>query len=232
MTEMFMDTPIEGIDSEMRRVKNEHNRAVMLSDLLRMAIVYKYGGFYSDLDAVIIRSLKRLSNVVGTEDTKTKRRMSMGCRPPNGSIVVENLINGNFHLEKGHPLAYEIMKEMKRIFDPKGRVNHIGPLLTTRIATSLYNLPLPLTNINGPQLSILPFYSFAPVGWKLATAEYFYANRRKSHEWESLFNCSYIVHTYGHFNSRRPIRGDPIREAYAYLGNKHCLKSLQRLDQF
>ena len=73
MTEMFMDTPIEGIDSEMRRVKNEHNRAVMLSDLLRMAIVYKYGGFYSDLDAVIIRSLKRLSNVVGTEDTKTKR---------------------------------------------------------------------------------------------------------------------------------------------------------------
>ena len=81
--------------------------------------------------------------------------MRMECTPKNGSLIIQNLINGNFHLEKGHKLAWEIMQQMKEKFDPNGRFNQIGPLLVTSVAQSLFKLPKPLTNVNGKVWIIL-----------------------------------------------------------------------------
>uniref|UniRef100_A0A1S4LPB7 Uncharacterized protein n=2 Tax=Ixodes scapularis TaxID=6945 RepID=A0A1S4LPB7_IXOSC len=43
--------------------------AVHMADVLRLAVVYKYGGVYLDLDIVMLRSLQDLHNCVSQTPT-------------------------------------------------------------------------------------------------------------------------------------------------------------------
>ena len=40
---------------------------VVCSDAIRLALLYKYGGFYSDLDVVILRGISHLKNVIASD---------------------------------------------------------------------------------------------------------------------------------------------------------------------
>ena len=39
----------------------------LFSDAIRLALLYKYGGFYSDLDVVILKSISHLKNVIASD---------------------------------------------------------------------------------------------------------------------------------------------------------------------
>ena len=41
-----------------------HYKAVHTSDVLRLFLVYKFGGFYLDLDYVVIRDLSHYDNMI------------------------------------------------------------------------------------------------------------------------------------------------------------------------
>ena len=43
---------------------------VHTSDIARLALAYKYGGFYLDLDIIVLRSLKELHNFLILENGK------------------------------------------------------------------------------------------------------------------------------------------------------------------
>ncbi|EEC18888.1 lactosylceramide 4-alpha-galactosyltransferase, putative, partial [Ixodes scapularis] len=43
-------------------MRSSRYRVVHLADVLRLAVVYKYGGVYLDLDTVVLRSLEDLHN--------------------------------------------------------------------------------------------------------------------------------------------------------------------------
>ena len=44
-----------------------HYKAVHTSDVLRLFLVYKFGGFYLDLDYVVIRDLSHYNNMIVEE---------------------------------------------------------------------------------------------------------------------------------------------------------------------
>ena len=56
---LFKNTPLDGVQREL----SKQWMAVHSSDLMRQALVYKFGGYYADLDVITIRSLRRLHNV-------------------------------------------------------------------------------------------------------------------------------------------------------------------------
>ncbi|XP_075258859.1 lactosylceramide 4-alpha-galactosyltransferase-like isoform X2 [Convolutriloba macropyga] len=226
-------TQVEGIGKKL--LQDEKLRNLFLSDIIRIVLVYKYGGFYSDLDSVVIHNLENLTNVVGAEQVSAsaKRLPEFGCFPPNGSYEI-NLLNGaHIHLEKGHPLGREILEEIERVFHARGKRNHIGPPLVYKGALHLLNMKK-LVNFEAPRLSILPFFSFNPVYWARA-AEVLWRQKplRSTAEWDDMFACSYIVHFYGYMTRGKSVRGDdPLREAYSYLAPKHCPISLQPPSEF
>ena len=63
-----------------------------MSDLLRCAFIYKYGGFYCDLDVIVIKSIKDIKNATAII---------------NGAGHVPS---GIFHLGRGHGIAREYLK--------------------------------------------------------------------------------------------------------------------------
>ena len=66
--ELFLDTPAEGMEKRVDKVVS-HGLS-HYSDLARMALVYKYGGVYLDLDILVLRSLVHMKNSIVLESAK------------------------------------------------------------------------------------------------------------------------------------------------------------------
>jgi hypothetical protein len=93
--ELFKETPLQswwerGILYKSNIVK------IHLSDAGRLAILWKYGGFYSDLDTIAVRNWSPLLRFSGT-GYLWESRDSMG--------------NGFLRFQAGHSFLYECMKE-------------------------------------------------------------------------------------------------------------------------
>jgi lactosylceramide 4-alpha-galactosyltransferase len=66
-----------------------------MSDVLRIATVYKNGGIYLDLDCLVIKSLSSLKNAVGFED-----------------VSHTMLANGVLIFDRHHPFLADAMEEV------------------------------------------------------------------------------------------------------------------------
>ena len=64
------NTPAEGMTEELDKVVN--HSVTHYSDVGRMAITYKYGGFYLDLDIIVTRNMRDLSNFIVIERGRKK----------------------------------------------------------------------------------------------------------------------------------------------------------------
>jgi hypothetical protein len=66
MIELMKDTPFEGW-YQRSKIESVNGRSPWVSDCARVAIVYKYGGWYMDSDVIMMKSLEKrnLTNVIG-----------------------------------------------------------------------------------------------------------------------------------------------------------------------
>merc|ERR1712226_178193 len=71
-SDLFRGLPIEGL--EKRFNYSDKWDAILHSDLVRVALIYKYGGMYSDLDTVFVRNVDLVQNFVSTQDGKPRDR--------------------------------------------------------------------------------------------------------------------------------------------------------------
>ena len=62
------DTAAEGLEYRLERVVS--HQMAHYSDVARMALAYKYGGTYLDLDVIVLRSLRQLRNYIVIENGK------------------------------------------------------------------------------------------------------------------------------------------------------------------
>jgi lactosylceramide 4-alpha-galactosyltransferase len=103
-TEAFMDTPLYDWWYHNKVTKIDHYyRIAHVSDALRLALVYKYGGLYSDLDTIALKSFKPFFNYSG---------FFFAQDPP------KSLINSFFLARKQHPFLYHLMEMFVRDYDP------------------------------------------------------------------------------------------------------------------
>ena len=67
--EFFKNSPVEGIKSRIAKSKVSFTD---YSNVLRYLLLYKYGGFYMDIDVLVMKSLSRLENFIPITMLKTE----------------------------------------------------------------------------------------------------------------------------------------------------------------
>ncbi|KAL9428831.1 hypothetical protein AB3S75_030759 [Citrus x aurantiifolia] len=145
---LVKDTPAE---TWLKKIKNveidpgENPLSVQLSNLIRLAVLYKYGGVYLDTDFIILKDFKGLRNAVGAQDVYQATRK---WKTLNSAAMV---------FDKGHPILFDFLQEFATTFDGS-KWGHNGPYMLTRVIRRVGNTP-------GYNLTVLGLEAFYPVNW-------------------------------------------------------------------
>ncbi|KAK6283761.1 hypothetical protein POUND7_002713 [Theobroma cacao] len=150
-----------------------------ISNLLRLALLYKYGGIYIDTDIIVLKRFNNLRNVIGAQsinlETKNWTRL-------NNAVLI---------FDKHHPLLYKFIQEFALTFDGN-KWGHNGPYLVSRVVARVTGRP-------GFNFTVLPPSAFYPVDWSRIRS-LFQGPRTKVHSnWlhnklEQIRRQSFAVH--------------------------------------
>ncbi|ONK79715.1 uncharacterized protein A4U43_C01F9300 [Asparagus officinalis] len=130
---LFKNTPAEHWFLNLpRRAMNRQN----LSNLLRLALLYKYGGIYMDADVIVLKSLSGFKNAIGAQAIEA------------GTGKWSRLNNAVMIFDENHPLLHKFMEEFAKNFD--GNIwGHNGPYLVSRVAARPVFYPVGWNRIRG-----------------------------------------------------------------------------------
>ncbi|CAN0879787.1 Lactosylceramide 4-alpha-galactosyltransferase [Linum grandiflorum] len=205
---LFRGTPAESWFEDLKRGEKDPGEiplAQNLSNLIRLAVLYKYGGVYLDTDVIVLKSFRGLRNSIGAQssDVVTNKWTRL-----NNAVLV---------FDRDHPLLYEFMAEFAATFDGS-RWGHNGPYLVSRVVDR-YSAG------GGGNFSILPPLAFYPAYWN-KIGGYFRAARTKADSrWVNakllqLSGRTYAVHLWN-----KESRGFRIEEGSILwsLIARHCI---------
>lgn len=116
-----------------------------LSNLLRLTLLYKFGGAYIDTDVIILKSFTNLRNAIGaqTVDLETGNWTRL-----NNAVMV---------FDKGHPILLKFIEEFARTFNGN-KWGYNGPYLVSRVVQNLKGSDRFDVNILKPM-------AFYPLDW-------------------------------------------------------------------
>ncbi|KAL5806953.1 hypothetical protein ACOSQ4_029686 [Xanthoceras sorbifolium] len=145
---LVKDTPAEVWLDEMKSGTKDPGHIPLsnnLSNLIRLAMLYKYGGIYLDTDFIILKDFTGLRNAVGAQsiDQVTKKWTRL-----NGAIMIFDI---------GHPILLDFLQEFATTFNGN-KWGHNGPYLVSRVIERVGSTP-------GYDLTILRPRAFYPVDW-------------------------------------------------------------------
>lgn len=145
---LFKDTPAESWLEEIKRGERDPGNIPLsqnLSNLIRLAMLYRYGGVYMDADMIILKDFTDFRNAVGAQsvDPVTRKWSRL-----NGAVMI-------FDIQ--HPILIDFMQEFATTFDGN-RWGYNGPYLVSRVIQRVGTTP-------GYNLMILPPKAFFPVDW-------------------------------------------------------------------
>lgn len=148
---LFMNTPAESWFNDIKngnRDPGEVPLAQNLSNLVRFAVIYKYGGVYLDTDFIVLKKFSGLRNAIGAQSMDASGKWT-------------RLNNAAFVFDKSHPLLYMFMEEFKSTFN--GNIwGYNGPYLVSRVVSRLL---LSKSNTQELNFTVLPPMAFYPVSW-------------------------------------------------------------------
>ena len=258
LNEEFKETPLEEWWKSGKIISTaDYVRYAHLSDILRLMYVYKYGGFYSDLDAITLKSFKPLADYNGFCAGLDEPRIQFG--------------NGFFHFTKNHSFLFEAINDVVVSYDASEWLS-VGPVMVTGALRRycdiknfdvLMHLGIDLPKIyydenekekqpeqvvsstttrdtitkalkmHSCNITIFPFYVCYPVEW-YRTYEIFDHGRP--------LDLSKIMHTYTfHFYSKATEDRKIIwneQSMFEYLASQHCpithnlLKRESKIEKF
>ncbi|KAJ6377132.1 hypothetical protein OIU76_026160 [Salix suchowensis] len=116
-----------------------------MSNLVRLALLYKFGGIYMDTDVIVLKRFTKLKNVIGAQtiDLETRNWSRL-----NNAVLI---------FDKKHPLLYKFIEEFALTFDGN-KWGHNGPYLVSRVVSRVSGRP-------GFNFTVLPPSAFYPVNW-------------------------------------------------------------------
>jgi len=205
---LFKKTPAE---EWLRKIRSGHIDpgkvpfAQNLSNILRLAVLYKYGGVYIDTDMILLRSFSGLKNTIGAQNTD----------PQTGKW--NRLNNAVLAFDKRHPLLLKFMKEFALTFDGN-KWGHNGPYLVTRVVNSL-------AKRSRPDFKIMLPIAFYPVDW-IRIFSYFMSPSDKEHvQWRSAKIIQLEKETHAIHLWNKESRGLNVEEGSImhHIFNKNCI---------
>ncbi|GLT63764.1 hypothetical protein SLA2020_363030 [Shorea laevis] len=179
---IFENTPAELWFNRLKKGNVDPGEVSMgqnLSNLLRLALLYKFGGTYMDTDVIVLKSFNKLRNVIGAQtiDLKTKNWSRL-----NNAVLI---------FDKQHPLLYKFIQEFALTFNGN-KWGHNGPYLVSRVVSRVSGRP-------GYNFTVLPPPAFYPVDWSRIRS-LFQGPRNEVHsKWlhhklENIHRQSFAVH--------------------------------------
>ncbi|CAI9097328.1 OLC1v1033722C1 [Oldenlandia corymbosa var. corymbosa] len=144
---LFKNTPVEAWLKDIQGGNKDAGGiplAQNLSNLMRLAALYKYGGVYLDTDFIVLRDFSGLRNAIGAQSMEKNGKWTR----LNNAVLI---------FDKNHPLLYEFMKEFQRYFDGS-KWGHNGPYLVSRVIERV-------TKQKRYNFTVLPPKAFYPVDW-------------------------------------------------------------------
>ncbi|KAG7017233.1 Lactosylceramide 4-alpha-galactosyltransferase, partial [Cucurbita argyrosperma subsp. argyrosperma] len=148
---LFKNTPVEAWFDELKRGKKDPGQiplAQNLSNLMRLAVLYKYGGVYIDTDFIVLKSFIGLKNSIGAQSIDP---VSKNWRILNNAVLI---------FDKNHPLLEKFMEDFASNFDGS-RWGYNGPFLVSRVMSKVTGA----TARPGFNVTVLPPAAFYPVDW-------------------------------------------------------------------
>ncbi|EEF31028.1 lactosylceramide 4-alpha-galactosyltransferase [Ricinus communis] len=146
---LFKNTPAEIWLQEMMSGNKDPGEIPLsqnLSNLIRLAVIYKYGGIYIDTDFIFLKSFKGLRNSIGAQSIDA---VSRNWTRLNNAVLV---------FDKNHPLMYKFIEEFAATFDGN-KWGHNGPYLVSRVVARVAGRP------EYNNFTVLPPKAFYPVDW-------------------------------------------------------------------
>ncbi|KAI3750501.1 hypothetical protein L2E82_21140 [Cichorium intybus] len=144
---LFENTPAKSWFDHIKngnRDPGEIPLAQNLSNLIRLVVLYKYGGVYLDTDFIPLKDFSGLRNSIGAQSVN-----------PSGNWT--RLNNAVLIFDKNHPLLYKFIEEFALTFNGN-RWGFNGPYLVSRVVEREE------TELES-NFSVLPPAAFYPVDW-------------------------------------------------------------------
>lgn len=176
-----------------------------LSNLLRLCLLYKFGGVYIDTDVIVMKSFSKLKNSIGAQTLDL------------GSKNWSRLNNAVMVFDKMHPLVYKFIEEFSLTFNGN-KWGHNGPYLVSRVVSRLQGRP-------GYNFTILPPPAFYPVNWNRVRNLFRGAKNETDAKWlrgklRQIRSQSYAVHLWNKQSRKLHIKeGSILRK----ILSDHCV---------
>ncbi|PON36802.1 Alpha 1,4-glycosyltransferase domain containing protein [Parasponia andersonii] len=209
---VFKNTPAETWFNLLRTGKihpGEISLGQNLSNLLRLALLYKYGGVYTDTDVIFVRSFSKLKNVIGAQtiDLETGKWSRL-----NNAVLV---------FDKKHPLLLEFIKEFTLTFNGN-KWGHNGPYLVSRVVSKISSQKHP-----GFNFTVLPPPAFYPVDWSRIQSLFSSPADEFQSKWvvgklKHIRTKSFVVHLWNRQSKRLEMEKGSIID---YIKSDSCIFS-------
>nr|DAD28456.1 TPA_asm: hypothetical protein HUJ06_029924 [Nelumbo nucifera] len=147
---LFENTPAIAWFDEIKNGRKDPGEiplAQNLSNLLRLAVLYKYGGIYLDTDFIVLKKLSGLRNSIGAQsmdETGNWTRL-------NNAVLI---------FDKNHPLLLKFIEEFSLTFNGN-RWGYNGPYLVSRVIERMQKKNPGYEH----NFTVLPPMAFYPVSW-------------------------------------------------------------------
>ncbi|XP_022854749.1 lactosylceramide 4-alpha-galactosyltransferase-like [Olea europaea var. sylvestris] len=186
---LFNNTPSEKWFDDIKNGKRDTGEiplAQNLSNLIRLAVLYKFGGIYLDTDFIVLKDFSGLRNSIGAQSIDL-----------NGNWT--RLNNAVLAFDKKHPLLYMFMEEFALTFDGN-RWGHNGPYLVSRVVDRV-------EKEKDFNFTVLPPMAFYPVDWIRVARFFARPNDQNGEKWikaklRQLKREAYGVHLWNRQSSR------------------------------
>ncbi|XP_042857551.1 lactosylceramide 4-alpha-galactosyltransferase-like isoform X2 [Penaeus japonicus] len=188
---IFKGTGLNNLFSSRKWIIKAKWPPVKLSDMLRVALVWRWGGFYTDTDTVCIKDVSPLRNIISFSDSKLNK-----------------ISNGAFQFQQHHKFLELLMDVQTKSFAP-GSWGSLGPAAVTAVAKRMCNTTdfrkLP-GDKNEPlvcgDLSLLPQKYLLPLPWTEYSRLFAKGTGEK---FFSQFNSTYVIHLFSAMSRKRKL---------------------------
>lgn len=176
-----------------------------LSNILRMAVLYKYGGIYLDHDVLLLRDLSGLHNIIGAQSAD---ELTGQWTRLNNAVMI---------FERSSPVLLEFMQEFVLTYNGR-KWGHNGPYLVTRVIKRL-------TGRAGYKFAIAAPSAFYPVNWEEIESFFRAPNTPEERMWqlaelEQVERESYALHLWNKASRNMDVQKQSLVDI---LSRKVCL---------
>lgn len=185
LEEVFRGTPLQELYDSGAWYIDTKWPAANLGDMMRMALVWNVGGFYSDTDIICIAPVTGLRNVIGLESF--------------------NLVNGAaFHFDRHHPILKHFMVYLSANFDPYEWGKN-GPQAVSAVLRFVCKDDILSQSLKCQDVKILGSQAFYPIRPSMQKVLFYWSSEK---DMKRRFPKSYTIHLWNKDSSKLPIVKD------------------------